>query len=67
MFAIVIFDNFDPHYVLLAIATNIPVRHVTGFVIQCHIVTVLSWSALESHLRVLHIRLSLFTHNYIIP
>ena len=30
-------DNFDPHNVFLAIATNIPVRHVTGFVIQGHI------------------------------
>jgi len=27
---------FDPFYILLAIATNIPVRLVTGFVIQGH-------------------------------
>ena len=30
-------DNFDPYNVLLAIATDIPVRHVTGDVIQGHI------------------------------
>jgi len=29
--------NFDPCNVLLAIATNKPVRLVTGFVIQSHI------------------------------
>ncbi len=29
-------DNFDPHNVLLAIATNIPVLLMTGFVLQGH-------------------------------
>ncbi len=29
--------NFDPHNVLLAIATNIPQRLMTGFVVQDHI------------------------------
>ena len=29
-------DHFDPYNVLLAIATNIPVRLMTGFVIQGH-------------------------------
>ncbi len=29
--------NFDPHNVLLAIATNIPVQLMTGFVVQGHI------------------------------
>ncbi len=27
-------DNFDPYNVLLAIATNIPVQLMTGFVVQ---------------------------------
>ncbi len=30
-------DNFDPYNVLLAIATNIPVLLMTGFVLQGHI------------------------------
>ncbi len=30
-------DNFDPYNVFLAIATNIPVRLKTGFVVQGHI------------------------------
>ncbi len=30
-------DNFDPNYVFLAIATNIPQRLKTGFVVQGHI------------------------------
>ncbi len=30
-------DNFDPYNVLLAIATNMPVLLMTGFVIQGHI------------------------------
>ncbi len=30
-------DNFDPYNVFLAIATNIPVRLMTGFVVQGHI------------------------------
>ncbi len=29
--------NFDPYNVLLAIATNIPQWHKTGFVVQGHI------------------------------
>ncbi len=29
--------NFDPHSVLLAIATNIPQQLMTGFVLQGHI------------------------------
>ncbi len=29
-------DNFDPYYVFLAIATNIPQRLETGFVVQGH-------------------------------
>ncbi len=29
--------HFDPHNVLLAIATNIPVLLMTGFVVQGHI------------------------------
>ncbi len=29
-------DNFDPYNVLLAIATNIPQRLKTGFVLQNH-------------------------------
>ncbi len=29
--------SFDPYNVLLAIATNIPVRLMTGFVVQGHI------------------------------
>ena len=29
-------DNFGPYTVLLAIASDILVRHVTGFVIQGH-------------------------------
>ncbi len=29
--------NFDPYNVLLAIATNIPQRLMTGFVLQGHI------------------------------
>ncbi len=29
-------DNFDPYNVLLAIATNIPQRLKTGFVLQGH-------------------------------
>ncbi len=29
--------NFDPYNVFLAIATNIPQRHKTGFVVQSHI------------------------------
>ncbi len=32
-------DNFDPHNVLLAIATNIPVLLMTAFVLQGHIYT----------------------------
>ncbi len=32
--------NFDPHNVLLDIATNIPVLLTTGFVIQGHILYV---------------------------
>ncbi len=31
--------NFDPYNVLLAIATNIPVLLMTGFVLQGHILT----------------------------
>ncbi len=30
-------DTFDPYNVLLAIATNIPQRLKTGFVVQGHI------------------------------
>ncbi len=30
-------DHFDPYNVFLAIATNIPVRLKTGFVVQGHI------------------------------
>ncbi len=30
-------ENFDPYNVLLAIATNIPVWIMTGFVVQGHI------------------------------
>ncbi len=30
-------NNFDPYSVFLAIATNIPVRLMTGFVLQGHI------------------------------
>ncbi len=30
-------DNFDPYNVFLAIATNLPVLLMTGFVIQGHI------------------------------
>ncbi len=30
-------DHFDPYNVLLAIATNIPVLLMTGFVVQVHI------------------------------
>ncbi len=30
-------DNFDPYSVFLAIATNIPQRLKTGFVVQGHI------------------------------
>ncbi len=30
-------DNFDPYNVFLAIATNIPQRLMTGFVVQGHI------------------------------
>ncbi len=30
-------DNFDPYYVFLAIATNIPVLLMTAFVLQGHI------------------------------
>ncbi len=33
--------NFDPYNVLLAIATNIPVLLVTGFVLQGHIYSML--------------------------
>ncbi len=29
-------DNFDPYNVFLAIATNIPVLLMTGFVVQGH-------------------------------
>jgi len=32
-------SNFDPYNLLLAIATNTPVRLVTGFVVQGHIWT----------------------------
>ncbi len=32
-------DNVDPYNVLLAIATNIPVLLMTGFVLQGHIYT----------------------------
>ncbi len=37
-------DNFDPYNVLLAIATNIPVLLMTGFVLQCHIYTFMWFS-----------------------
>ncbi len=30
-------DNFDPYIVFLAIATNIPQRLKTGFVVQGHV------------------------------
>ncbi len=30
-------NNFDPYDVLLAIATSIPVLHMTGFVLQGHV------------------------------
>ncbi len=30
-------ENFDPYNVFLAIATNIPQRRKTGFVVQGHI------------------------------
>ncbi len=30
-------DHFDPYNVFLAIATNIPQRLKTGFVLQCYI------------------------------
>ncbi len=30
-------DNFDPYNVFLAIATNIPVLLMTGFVVQGHL------------------------------
>ncbi len=33
--------NFDPYYVLLAIATNIPVLLMTASVLQGHILTAL--------------------------
>ncbi len=31
------YNNFDPYNVFLAIATNIPVLLMTGFVVQGHI------------------------------
>ncbi len=31
------FDHFDPYNVFLAIATNIPVLLMTGFVVQGHV------------------------------
>ncbi len=33
-------DNFDPYNVFLAIATNIPQRLKTGFVVQGHILII---------------------------
>ncbi len=43
--------NFDPYNVLLAIATNIPVLLMTGFVVQVHIyiigITLIIWSLLK--------------------
>ncbi len=33
-------DNLDPNNVLLVIATNLPVRLMTGFVVQGHILLV---------------------------
>ncbi len=36
-------DHFDPYSVLLAIATNITVRLMTGFVVQGHIIKSLIW------------------------
>ncbi len=35
-------DNFDPYKVLLAIATNIPQRLMTDFVLQGHICNIMS-------------------------
>ncbi len=35
-------DNFDPYNVFLAIATNIPQRLKTGFVVQGHICGLIS-------------------------
>ncbi len=36
IFGIKKINNFDPYNVLLAIATNIPVLLITGFVVQGH-------------------------------
>ncbi len=36
IFGIILFYNFDPYNVFLAIATNIPQRLKTGFVVQGH-------------------------------
>ncbi len=36
IFGIKKINNFDPYNVLLAIATNLPVQHMTGFVVQGH-------------------------------
>ncbi len=41
-------DNFDPYNVFLAIATNIPQRLKTGFVVQGHICIYLN-AILEMH------------------
>ncbi len=38
-----IFDNFDPYNVLLAIATNIAMLQMTGFVVQGHIYSFLKF------------------------
>ncbi len=46
IFGIKKIDNFDPYNVFLAIATNIPQRLKTGFVVQGHIyviITVNDW------------------------
>ncbi len=37
IFGIIFFYHFDPYNVLFAIATNIPVLLMTGFVLQGHI------------------------------
>ncbi len=37
-------DNFDPYHVFLAIATNIPQRFKTGFVVQGHFSSIFTLS-----------------------
>ncbi len=38
-------DNFEPYNVFLAIATNIPQRLKTGFVVQGHILAHVIWNS----------------------